>query len=459
MASTGAPRLVSPDRERVRLVPLALDQLLAADHPARLVWEFVEGLDLSEQLERIRAREGHVGRPAIDPRTLLCLWLYATLEGVGSARHIERLCREHLAFIWICGGASVGHTVLAEFRVGDEAGLDRILTGCVASLVHEGLVTMKRVAQDGIRVRASAGAASMHRKRTLEDRLAEAEAQVSALKAEMEKDPSSSERRATAAKARGAEARQKKLKEALRQLPHVQQVQERNRKKKARKAARKAEKRASAATDDAPPATEQAAAAAASDPDVVEARVSSTDPDARVMKMADGGYRPALNGQFATDVDSLVVVSVDVINTGADAGQHLAAIDNVQKVYGITPDEWLVDGGFPTLDSVEKMPDGCDLIAPLPPNKDPNRDPFKRLPKDSDKVAAWRERMGTAKAQDTYRRRAATAELVNAHARNRGLRQFQVRGVHNARCVMLMHAIVNNIVRGATLRAKEGAAV
>lgn len=442
-------------------MPLALDQLLPTDHPARLVWEFVEGVDLSELYARIRAVEGRAGRAPIDPRTLLGLWLFATLEGVGSARQIERLCQEHLAYIWMCGGVTIGHTVLAEFRVGHEGLLDRILAGSVASLVHEGLVKMTRVAQDGVRVRASAGAASMHRRKTLAERLEEAEAQVTALKAELANDPAASERRAASAKLRGAKRREKQLKEALRQLPHVQEVRERNLKKKgkraARKAAKKALKRGAGKDADGQEPSTAAGVAEVADP-TEEARVSSTDPDARVMKMGDGGYRPALNGQFATDVDSLVVLTADVLDVGSDAGQHLPALAKVREMYGVTPTEWLVDGGFPTLAAVEAMPDGCAIIAPVPPRKDSTRDPFKPMASDGPKVAAWRTRMGTEAAKRTYRLRAATAELVNAQARNRGLQQLPVRGKRAARCVLLLHAITHNLVRGAALRAREVAA-
>lgn len=464
-AAKAAPRLVRPDRERLRLMPLALDQLLPAEHPARLVWEFAEGVDLSALYAEIRSVEGRAGRAPIDPRTLLALWLFATLEGVGSARQIERLCKEHLAYIWLCGGTTVGHTVLAEFRVEHEAVLDRILAGSVATLVYQGLVKLERVAQDGVRVRASAGAASLHRKKTLEERFEEAKARIAALKAELDADPAASERRAASAKLRGAQRREKQVKEALRQLPHIQAVNERNQRKKGKRAARKAAKKAAAAKassntdkDEEAGTVAGATTAVADEPTPREARASSTDPDARVMKMPDGGYRPALNAQFATDVDTLVIVGVDVGEVGSDAGLHGPMITRVKRDFGVTPREWLVDGGFPTLASVEAMPDGCDIIAPLPPAKDASRDPHKRLPSDTGKVAAWRERMGSEAAKQTYRLRAATAECVNAQARNRGLQQFRVRGKPRARCVLLLHAIAHNLVRAASLRAKQAAA-
>jgi len=107
-------------------------------------------------------------------------WLYATLEGVGSAR--ARLCEEHDAYRWMCGGVSVNYHTLADFRVEHLGYLNGVLTSSVAALLAEGLVTLTRVAQDGLRVRASAGAASFRRQERRQEYWAEATAQVEALR-------------------------------------------------------------------------------------------------------------------------------------------------------------------------------------------------------------------------------------------------------------------------------------
>ena len=86
------------ERRQVSLRPLSLEDLLPADHRARFVWSFAERLDLSALYGAIKAVEGHPGHPPADPRILLALWLYATVEGVGSARELDRLCREHIGF-------------------------------------------------------------------------------------------------------------------------------------------------------------------------------------------------------------------------------------------------------------------------------------------------------------------------------------------------------------------------
>ena len=154
------------------------DSQLPAEHAARAMWSLLERLDLSRFYEGIEVLIGQAGRPAIDPKILLCLWLYATSDGVGSAREIERLCGLHDAYRWICGGVSVNYHSLSDFRVAHGDALQELFTQLLAVMIKDGLVTLYRVAQDGMRVRASAGASSFHRKKTLKRALVEARRQV-----------------------------------------------------------------------------------------------------------------------------------------------------------------------------------------------------------------------------------------------------------------------------------------
>lgn len=463
-----APRIDRPEREQVKLRALAIDALLPADHQARVVWRYVERLDLSAVEGRIKSVEGHAGRAATDPRLLLALWLFATLDGVGSARQVEKLCKEHLAYIWLCGDVHVGRSVLAEFRVGNEALLDELLVKSVASLRERGLVTLERVSQDGMRVRAKAGAGSFRRADRLETALAEARAQVQALKTELNSDPASSNRRRDAARLRGAEDREKRLTDALAQMPQIEKVWARNQRKRGHRkgGGRQVEaepvaesKNADADASEEPPPAEPENASPAHTEACKKAalRASSTDPDARVMKMSNSGFRPALNVQIATDVGGMVILAVDVCIAGSDAGLHTPMLDTIKQKYDCTPGEWLVDGGYPTLDSIESMPDGCDLFAPTTKPRDPNRNRYVRLRTDSQKVGDWRERMGTDEAKQIYKLRAATSECVNAHMRNRRLRQFPVRGVRRARSVVLLHALVHNLMRTPALEGRPPA--
>jgi transposase len=412
-----APRLERPNREQLELRPVDLESVLPADHRARVVWDFVAGLDLGPLYGAIKAVEGHAGRPAIDPAILTALWLYATVEGVGSARAIARLCEEHDAYRWICGGVSVNYHTLADFRVQHVGDLDRLLTTSVAALMAEGLVTLTRVAQDGVRVRASAGAASFRRQPRLAGFLAEAEAQVEALRRELDDDPGATTRRQAATRQRAAQERLQRVAKALEELTELQ-----------------AEKKAA---------------------EREKVRASTTDPEARVMKMADGGFRPAYNGQFATDTGAQIIVGVDASNVGSDRGQLAPMTDQLQGRYGTAPTEMLVDGGFVTHEDISAVAQpevGCTVYAPVPAPRDPRRDPYEPRPEDSEAVAQWRQRMRTDAAKAIYKERAATSECVNAIARNRGLQRFLVRGLAKIKAVLLWFALAHNLLRAAALR-------
>ena len=291
-AGGGAPRLKRADRRQIVCLPHALDDLLPEDHEARIIWVYVEGLDLRPLHDAILAVEGHAGRSAADRKIFMALWLFATLKGVGSARQLAELCERHVAYRWICGGVSVNHHTLSDFRTAHGELLDRLLTQGVAGLMHEGLVEMERVAQDGMRVRASAGAASFRRRETLQTCLAAAEEQVQRLRVELATDPAAGTQRQKAARQRAARERLERVQKALEHLPELE----------ARKKPKDREK----------------------------TRVSTTDAEATVMKMADGGYRPAYNVQLATDTATQIITGVEVVTTG---GRHagLRPGDGVQR--------------------------------------------------------------------------------------------------------------------------------
>ena len=397
---------------------MPLEDLLDADHQARLVWDFVVQLDLSPLYERIRAVAGGPGAPATDPRLLTGLWLYATLEGVGSARALDWLCEHHHAFRWLRGGVSVNYHTLSDFRVAHVEFLDRVLTHAVAVLREQDLVDLNRVAQDGMRVRASAGAASFHRRRTLEECLAEAHEQVQRLKDELQDDPSAPSRRQAKARERAAVQRQQRLQQALARLPEME----------AKKKAGEKDK----------------------------ARVSSTDPEAAVMKMADGGFRPAYNIQFSTTCADPVIVGVQVLTAGSDLGQIAPMLEQVHERFGEYPHEVLVDGGFAQHADIEAVAGagaGCTAYAPVPEPKDPKQDRYKPHAGDSEVIIDWRARMATDAAKAIYKERAATAECVNAQARNRGLVRLLVRGLQRVKALALWYASAHHVVRGAKLRA------
>jgi len=409
-------RVVEVNRAQMRLVPMDLESLLPADHQARAVWTFVDRLDLGGFYERIRSREGKAGRPATDPQIFLALWIYATLDGVGSAREIERQCQYHLAYQWICGGVNINHHSLSDFRNEATDLLNGLLTESVTILMSEGLVELRRVAQDGMKVRASAGASSFRTRAGLNKLQKIAREQVETLAKEIEDDPGAAAKREDAARRKAAKDRAKRIDRALKEMAEAEKRKRTNNGKKK-----------------------------------TEARTSTTDPSARVMKMADGGFRPAYNVHLVSDTVSKVVLAVEVDNVGTDKHTMVPLAEQLEKRYEARPEEWLADGGCNSLTNVDKMDErDCRIFAPLKQRRS-GRNPEEIRPTDSEPVKKWRERMTTDEAKQIYKERGATAELVNAQWRGQGLWQFLVRGTEKALSVALIHAITNNMRRGWAL--------
>jgi len=390
-----------------------LESLLPGDHQARAVWTFVDRLDLGEFYERIRSREGRAGRPATDPQIFLALWIYATVEGVGSAREIERLCQYHLAYQWICGGVNINHHSLSDFRNEATDLLNGLLTQSVTILMSEGLVELRRVAQDGMKVRASAGASSFRTRAGLDKLQKIAREQVQILAKEIEDDPGAAAKREDATKKKAAADRAERIDRALAEMVEAEK----------RKRSKNGKKK-------------------------TEARTSTTDPSARVMKMPDGGFRPAYNVHLVSDTTSKVIVAVEVDNVGTDTHTMVPLAEQIEQRYQARPQEWLADGGCNSLGNVNQMDErGSKVFAPLKQRRS-GRNPEEIRPTDSEAVKQWRQRMTTDEAKQIYKERGATAELANAQCRAQGLWQFLVRGTQKVRSVALLHAIANNMRRG-----------
>ena len=416
-------RVVRPVRNQVQMVMQDLDASLPQDHPARAIWDMLERLDLGRFYVSIQSVQGGPGRPASDPAVLLGLWVYATVEGVGSARKLARLCQEHDGFRWLCGGVPVDYHLLSDFRREQREALDELLTQIVGVLMAEELVELKEVAQDGVRVRASAGSGSFRRKERLEQHLEAARGQVRRLADQREHPDPGVSKRERAARERAARERLEGVERALEQMPDAQAAKERQAKRagKARRAR------------------------------LTEPRVSTTDPEARVMKMPDGGFRPAYNVQLATDVASQVIVGVDVINRGTDQGEALAMEEQIARRTGCHPDAYLMDGGYVDLEDIQTLERrGTKVYAP--PKESQKAVTWKLGTKPE--LIAWRERMDTPEGKAIYRHRASTAECVNALARARyGVQQFRVRGLSNVISVALVVAITHNLLRWGALTA------
>jgi transposase len=426
----GKARVVGPDRSQLRWDLIDIEGLLAGDHRARMVWAFVEGLNLEPLYELIKSREGEAGRPPADPAVVLALWLYASLEGVGSARELARLCERDAAYRWLCGGVAVNHHGLADFRVAHGEFLDGLLSESITAMVVEGLVDLDEVTVDGTKVKASAGKGSFagENKIARVERLA-AE-RVARLKAEIEADPGASTRRRRAAEERAVDDIAERAQRARAALDRLKAEKGERAKRHAKEEAKKGEPKA-----------------------------SLTDPDARRMRFADGSVKAGYNVQLAASATGMVV-SVMATDRRNDAGMAVPMVDDIKRRYGRVPKRLLVDTNYAPADDIVALAsregDGVLVYAPPPEERaDVKPETLKRRATERAKEAPalkdWRQRMDTAQGQSIYRSR-KRIELVNAHMKNRGFERLNLRGLLKAKIVALWHALAHNILVAHRLR-------
>lgn len=417
-------RVNRPERTQVEMRFLALDQMLDKNHRARIVWQFVESLDIEPLYDGFKATIGEKGRNAIAPEILLALWLMATIDSISSARELARRTTTDIPYMWLCGGVSVNYHTLSDFRSGNAEYFEKMLVDTVTAMMSQGFVTLETVAQDGMRVRANAGSSSFRRQPKLEELHQQAQAHVEKLREESEDESKRIDADAArqAAQRRAANERAERIGEALRQVEELHAQKEKRHKGDGQKA-----------------------------------RCSTTDPDARKMKMGDGGFRPAYNFQFTSDGDSRVIVAVDVTNSGSDRGKMAPMHQSVVDAYGKTPQQQLVDSAFATKEDVTTLEQsGTEVFSTVygeEPMKKRGTDPFARQPGDSDQYAAFRQRMATAESQEIYKQRPSIAEFPNAECRNRGCRLLRVRGLEKVLSVALLYASTFNLMRMMNLGA------
>ena len=422
----GKPRLREPVRDQVELRAVDLEALLALEHPARVIWGYVQKVDLRDLEEAVRAREHTPGQAPASPRLLLALWLFATSEGIGSARALARECERNDAYRWLCGGVSVNYHGLADFRTAHPELLDRLLTESVASLSVANVVNLDEVAQDGLRVRAAAGSGSFRRRKKLHKELKKARRLIDRLKQEADDDPQASSRRIQAAQERAAREREARVAAALEKMAEIEAQRERRKRTNKKEVAEQKEPRA-----------------------------STNDPDARVMKMADGGFRPAYNCQIATAAGGEIVLVTEAKTVGSDRGLIRPMLDEIKNRYDRWPKRHLVDGGFnKNADTEWAATNGVKVYGP-PGRSKHKHDPYAPRADDGPGVAAWRARMKSPHGKGVYKHR-ARAECINARFRNWGLYQFTVRGVDKVNTVLRWFALANNILAGNRLLHAAG---
>jgi transposase len=324
-------RLKVVDRKQLLFRTVDVDRLIEEDHAARAIWEFVGQMDLSGYTEQVRSVAGGAGRPAFDPHLLVSLWVYSYSIGVSSARAIERLCEYHPAYQWLTGMESISAHTLSDFRVSHAEQLRELFVQMLALLSSEGLITLERVMQDGTRVRAWASPSGFRSKPRIEEYLKQAREAVEELESQPEEEVS---RQMQRGRERARRERRERLESALKQFDELKANKSR-----------------------------------------VD-RVSTSDPEARVMKQAEGGSAPSYNVQISTDASQSLIVDIDVTQSGADYQQLTPAMERLEQTLKRVPDQVVVDGGYISSDNIEEMADRkIDLIGPEPRSKsaDANR--------------------------------------------------------------------------------------
>ena len=381
------------------------EDLIPPEHPARALWDVLGTLDLVPFTLSAKALEGLVGRPVHSVRMLLTLWLYAVATGIGSARRIARLVETDPAFRWIVGDVKVSHHLLSQFRAEQGAALDKLMTELLAVLMAKELISLERVAQDGTRVRAGASAPSFRSETAVAECREQAALHVKAVLAEADDaEPTLGEK---AARTAAALAYQKRVEAAGAELAKLKE-----------------------AGKDKP-------------------RASTTDAEARVMKMADGGYRPAYNVQLAVAGEETggprTIVGVQVTNVGSDMSSVTPMLEQIKQRTGALPETLLADANHAAHACIDKATElGVEVLIPVPKRE------VKSSAKVSPAVAAWKERMTTPEAKKKFRARSGLCELANAQLKGRrGLGQFLVRGLGKVTNVALMVAIGHNLVQHA----------
>jgi len=333
---------------------------------------------------------------------------------------LDRLCDNHDVYRWLCGGVALNYHTLSDFRVGCADLLDRLLSEHLAALSKAGLIDLEKLAQDGVRIRANAGAGSFRREATLDRQMVQAQAVVEELKREVDADPEASNRRIRAARERAARERSERVQAAQMALAEIK----RKRKQLDEKGGNGKKPK--------------------------EPRASTTDPQARVMKMADAGFRPAYNVQVASAAGKLIVVTVDVDNNGSDRGLMRPMLERTHTLLKRFPRRHLVDGGFCSGEDIEwAHGEGIEVYCP-PTKSRSGVDPFLPRSGDGPGVLAWRARMASEAGKAQYKAR-SICECIHARWRNWDLRQLTVRGIEKVRAVVLWYAITNNILQGHRL--------
>jgi transposase len=315
------------NRQQLLLRSVDVEKLVEEDHAVRAIWDLVDRADLESFYEKIEAVEGEAGCSAWDPRVLISLWIYAYSRAVSSAREISRGLGYDPAYQWLTGLEVINHHTLSDFRVQHGFALEELFVQVLGVLSHEGLLTLERVMHDGVKIEAGVSDKSFRRQETLERHLETARQGVEEMK---EADGEEVRERVAKARERAVRERKERLEVALRELQQMQAVQ--------------------------------------SDPEKRQkARVSTTDPEARIMQQPGGGFAPGYNVQISTDAKATVIVGMGVSQAANDTAELIPAVERIEANLGQVPQQVVVDGSFINHQNLVGMESReVEVIGPVP---------------------------------------------------------------------------------------------
>jgi len=414
-----APRLKPVDRSQLLLRAVDVEQWIEEDHPARAIWAFTGRMDWSAFYASIQAVEGVAGREAWDPRLLGSVWLYAYSRGISSAREVARRCGYDPGFQWLTGLQEVNYHTLADFRVGYQSELDELFAQALGLLSAEGLITLERVMHDGTKIKACAGADSFRREERIRAHLEAARAQVAAM-GDPRAEPTTRQR---AARRRAQRERGQRLEQALEELAKIREAK-----------------------------TGSEAQA--------QARVSQSDPQARIMKQGDGGFAPSYNAQISTDAAHGLIVGVGLTQSGSDYGELVGAVERVEHSTGQKPQQVVADGGFTSRENVVAMDEkGIDLIGSLDEHNAQSAGQMRRR---GVAEAFYPQAFAYDAAQDVYR--CPAGELLRHDGQEQGAgvvhHRYRAPAATCAACRFKSHCCPQNESKGRTIsRAVDAPAV
>jgi transposase len=422
-------KINAPQRHQIEFKFTCLEDLVPENHPARSIWEFVQEMDTTRCYDDIKTFIGKQGRSTTSPEVLLTLWMYSLMQGNGSGRKLSELCKNHNVYKWIAGGAPINRDMLNDFRSHDPFKFEDLLVSCLSVMLKHEVISDEDFAQDGTKVKANAGLNSFRKEKSLKQLETELRAYIKQLLKEVDSSENFYDKRQKENKLRHTVEKQKRVKSALEALRRAQEEKIHNKEKNRKKY---------------------------TEAEIENVKASTTDSDARKMKMGDQGFRLAYNVQFATGMDSRVIYGVDVVNT-SDPGTSPQMIGKVtsllRKLNMRIIKYWFADSAYSSKDDVETVQELFpEIVYFAPPKVHKKVNPRKHLKKDSLAVKAWRDLIDDVVVKEKYKKRCSTAEFSNAQTKNHGFIKFMVRGLAKVKGSAIMQAIAFNIQRFFNLK-------